>query len=130
MIIKDKARLYWTAVWNGMHFDLVSILRDGTQRSLLTIDLHPSHLGMRHTKRLRQMLNRLAPMKIERNDLILLISSQKVVQSTEEQKTSCAHGGIIFCVSMGLPGMLSFSKITVNCITVRTSQRYNNHGAL
>jgi hypothetical protein len=67
-----------------MQFDPVAILRDGAQRSCLTVDLHVSDLGVRHSERLCQMLDRLASAEVHGDHPVPLISKQKIVQPAKE----------------------------------------------
>ena len=48
MVIEQKTRLHRRTIWNGMHFDLVTILRDRAQLPFPTVDLHLPDLRMRH----------------------------------------------------------------------------------
>jgi hypothetical protein len=80
MTVEDKARRHWAAVRNRMDFDPVAILCDGIQRACLTVDLHCSDLGMRHPKRLGQMLDRLVFVEVDGDHLVSLISRQEIIQ--------------------------------------------------
>src|SRR5687768_6662148 len=64
VIVEQEARLERASIWDRMDLDLVSILGDRRERSLLTIDLHVSNLRMRHPQRLHQMLDGLPPAKL------------------------------------------------------------------
>src|SRR5215212_3004677 len=98
MIIEQETRLDRAHVWGGMDFDLVTIQGDCAQRPLATIDLDSSNFGMRHSQRLRQMLNGLLPAKLHTENLLPVFTRQKIIQPAKKQKVSCSHIEIIFAV--------------------------------
>jgi hypothetical protein len=84
MAIKQETRLHWTAVFDGMNFDSISVFRDPDWRFLPPIDLNPSNLRVRHPQRLSQMFDALPFPEVNRNRPSLLMLWQKVVQPAME----------------------------------------------
>ena len=113
MVIEQKARLDETSVLDGVDLHLVFIPSDRTERSLATIDLHPSDLRMRHPQRLNQVLERLFPAKLHTDDSFSLIARQEISQSPKKQEVSRSHNQII----SGYFTMLSSSsELQTTCV--------------
>ncbi len=103
MIVEQEVRLDGTSVLHGINLNLVPILGDRTQRSLLTVDLHVSDLRVRHSQRLCEMLNRLPSVKIHAQALFPLIGRQEIFQSPNKQEVRPTHKKIIFLIAGPVP---------------------------
>ena len=78
--VEQKSRLDETAIFDGIYFDLISIQCDPPQRLIPTVDLYPSDLRVRRSQRLRQMLDGLPLLKMDRDLTVSLISRLEILQ--------------------------------------------------